>query len=436
MACASSSYTCPVCLDNLVDTRLLPCLHSVCKTCVDKMLVTATDENVKCPICRATVTLPSGGAASLPKDVTLLEASAGGGEGSACALCDDDNTSKKPTTWCRTCRLAFCDEHVVPHMVSAGSDGEIHNVVLLSLTKQESSTESAHIETVVPKCPRHNEPLKFHCGSCDVAICGDCTAIGDHQGHKPVSYIKDIVDERKQQVAEKVDKLESDFTRKSGTLSSGCWWRVDGADQTSWRGAHRHSTSGKSNGAYGWSTRRANGSRSRRLGGISYQSSGSATGWAERLPWRCQTCSSIQRANHAANRRKRCSKFVFSFFDPWRHAQQASSQLTSSKSHNTIRGWCFQRQKIRIWRARRKSSSARWPHVMRLPGALWSTYAQLDKAQGARPWTLSWRQTTIVDSPWRRAVMSWRSGVQLHAMMNPGHPQPSPTMTMVRTLFM
>ena len=68
---ASPITVCPVCLDNLVDARLLPCLHSVCKTCVDKLLVTATDGNVKCPICQAAVTLPSGGAESLPKDVTV-----------------------------------------------------------------------------------------------------------------------------------------------------------------------------------------------------------------------------------------------------------------------------------------------------------------------------------------------------------------------------
>ena len=78
----------------------------------------------------------------------------------------------------------------------------------------ESSSESGHAEDVVPKCPQHNEPLKFHCESCDVAICGDCGTIGDHRRHEPVRYIKDIVDERKRQVAEKVDRLESEFTRK------------------------------------------------------------------------------------------------------------------------------------------------------------------------------------------------------------------------------
>ena len=213
MACASPITACPVCLDNLVDARVLPCLHSVCKTCVDKMLVTATDGNVKCPICRATVTLPSGGAASLPKDVIMTVASTyqkGGRR--KCALCEDK--VKEATTWCKMCHLAFCDGHAIPHITSASIKGEVHNVIPLVMADLESSSESGHAEDVVPKCLQHNEPLKFHCGSCDVAICGDCTAIGDHRRHEPVRYIKDIVDERKRQVAEKVDRLESEFTRK------------------------------------------------------------------------------------------------------------------------------------------------------------------------------------------------------------------------------
>ena len=210
MACVSPSPACPVCLDNLMDARVLPCLHSVCKTCVDKMLVTATDGNVKCPICRATVTLPSGGAASLPKDVTVAS-TCQNGERPECALCGDK--AKEATTWCKKCHLAFCDRHAIPHITSASTKGEVHNVIPLAMADLESSSESGHAEDV-PKCPQHNEPLKFHCGSCDVAICGDCGMTGDHQGHKPVRYVKDIIEERKREVAEKVDRLESEFTPK------------------------------------------------------------------------------------------------------------------------------------------------------------------------------------------------------------------------------
>ena len=159
MACASSITACPVCLDNFVDARVLPCLHSVCKACIDKMDVTATDGNVTCPVCRASVTLPSSGAAALPKDVVALETS----EVCECASCDDDKTRKPAKAWCKECCLAFCLEHAGPHVVSVSSSGETHSVISLRLAMGESAGESQHscAGGVVPMCPQHGQPLRF-----------------------------------------------------------------------------------------------------------------------------------------------------------------------------------------------------------------------------------------------------------------------------------
>ena len=207
---------CPVCLDNFVDARVLPCLHSACRACIDRMIVTSADGEVKCSICRASAQLPPGGAAALAKDVIPVS-SLGGCESLECGLCVDDKTRKKATIWCKKCSLAFCEGHGGTHVLSAGRSGETHEMVPLStVAVQESSRDSLQSPTVAPMpvCPHHNDPLKFHCGACDIAICGDCGMIGKHRGHAPVRYIKDIVDERKQQVAQKVDRLEGEFAEK------------------------------------------------------------------------------------------------------------------------------------------------------------------------------------------------------------------------------
>ena len=215
MASASDTTisSCPVCLQDFLDARVLPCLHSVCKACVDKMIVSDGG-----PICRTVTLLTSGGADELPKDVTVL-ATSGGSESLECGLCDDETTGKEPLTWCKTCRLPLCDGHAVPHMVSANSDGELHLVVPLSFSMKASAGETTQsqateVDAGFTKCPRHGEQMKFHCGSCDIAVCGDCVAVGYHQGHTPVCYIKDMVEERRQQVARNVDRLEAEFTEK------------------------------------------------------------------------------------------------------------------------------------------------------------------------------------------------------------------------------
>ena len=299
MACVSPSPACPVCLDNLVDARLLPCLHSVCKTCVHKMLVTATDGNVKCPICRATVTLPSGGVESLPKDVTVLP-TCQNGERRECALCEDK--ANEATTWCKKCHLAFCDGHAGRHITSASTKGEVHNVI--PLADLESSNEAGHAEDVFPRCLQHNEPLKFHCGSCDVSICGDCAVIGDHHCHKPVRYIKDIVEERKREVAEKVDRLESEFTRKLERSLQA----VDHMSTEVAKRADEVRTDIRQAGKRAVEMVEAHVEQMvqgcGRFGRISLESPRSAEGRASGFPGLGQQRSSLQRTNHAAGHRK------------------------------------------------------------------------------------------------------------------------------------
>ena len=162
MASSSPTDICPTCLKNFqdvdVDERVLPCLHSVCKACIDRMAVEATDGLVKCPICRATARLPPTGAAGLPKDVSASTRHTSDGCVSLeCGMCDDDKTSKKPTMWCKRCRLPLCEHHVGSHIVNASSHGDVHLVVPLSMASQENGGEGK--DSATPMFAHHGEAV-------------------------------------------------------------------------------------------------------------------------------------------------------------------------------------------------------------------------------------------------------------------------------------
>ena len=213
MASASPIDICPVCLQRFGDARVLPCLHNVCKACVDKLAVTATDGVISCSVCQTSVTLPPNGAAGLPKDVSVSSTRASDRcRSSECGMCDDGKTRKKPTMWCKQCHLPLCTEHTVPHIVSASSRGEVHVIVPISMAASDDFQATSG--SANPMCSHHGEALKYHCGTCDVAICGACGLIGDHKKHDNVRLIKDILNERKKQVTDKVDTLESDVVPK------------------------------------------------------------------------------------------------------------------------------------------------------------------------------------------------------------------------------
>ena len=194
-----------MCLQNFGDARVLPCLHSVCKPCIDRMAVTATDEVLICPVCRSKERLPPGGADGLPKDFLSTHNGQDDGGVQACGMCDDDTTRKKPTMWCKQCRLPLCDSHIGPHIVSMVSATGDH--VIRPLPSVENDHDNVSPEKTL-LCPHHGEALIYHCGHCDIVICGGCGLVGKHKQHTPIRTLKDVLDERKQAVLEKVSSLE------------------------------------------------------------------------------------------------------------------------------------------------------------------------------------------------------------------------------------
>ena len=187
----------------------------MCKACVDRMAVTATDGVISCSVCQTSVTLPPNGAAGLPQDVSVSSAHSTSDDcGSPeCGMCGD-KPRKKPTMWCTQCRLPLCTEHTVPHVISASSSGEVHIVVPLNMAKENIESQLSVGKGLTPKCVHHGEALKYHCGTCDEAICGACAAIGDHRKHDNVRLIKDILNKRKTHVSSKVDTLEKEVVPK------------------------------------------------------------------------------------------------------------------------------------------------------------------------------------------------------------------------------
>ena len=61
----------------------------------------------------------------------------------------------------------------------------------------------------VPMCGKHKSPLEYFCKRCNVAVCGGCTAIGAHQGHRPVVLMKDVNAELHAKVQAKGHRLKT-----------------------------------------------------------------------------------------------------------------------------------------------------------------------------------------------------------------------------------
>ena len=93
---------CPVCMEIYTDPKLLPCSHTLCKVCLDGVVI---NSSISCPVCRATHPVPQLGTDGLPRNLAIA-----GMVDSLCAECkmthSDVSCSHCNKMICQTCRVA------------------------------------------------------------------------------------------------------------------------------------------------------------------------------------------------------------------------------------------------------------------------------------------------------------------------------------------
>ena len=181
----TAQVECSVCLATLTDAKLLPCFHSFCKKCLERLVVQDRDgHTLCCPTCRRTTLLPPTGVSGLQTDFHtehLFEiretlAKMKEPQNTQCEKCK----KFKATGFCRDCAKFVCEKCT-----------EIHEMWEELATHQIVGTDVIEVEAAnlvpptkkVAYCPQHSgKKLKIYCETCGELICNDCT-IRLHQGH-------------------------------------------------------------------------------------------------------------------------------------------------------------------------------------------------------------------------------------------------------------
>ena len=207
--------------------RMLPCLHSFCKNCLERS-ITGLDNIVECPTCHQTVPLDSGGVDSLPSDLFVsnmfdvmvsqqeefengdlqlnLHRDRAIGD-QWCSSCDEGSQA---TSVCKNCHEYLCDRCVKAHQrVRLTKDHYIERFALGPISLPFRSVPQPPLlspplqhPSVGPSerqqhyCERHeHEVLRLFCDTCSQAICRECT-MSEHVGHSFI-YLQDAITDSK-----------------------------------------------------------------------------------------------------------------------------------------------------------------------------------------------------------------------------------------------
>ncbi|XP_053119475.1 E3 ubiquitin-protein ligase TRIM56 [Hemicordylus capensis] len=202
-ALTSSFLTCTICLERFCQPKILPCLHTYCCACLERL--EAGRQALQCPECRQRVPLPAGvgslqtnffinglldllarpaAAPAAPPTCSLcplLGRGAGQPAASRCLDCADD--------MCRACARGHrCSRLTHAHCIVA-MEGYLSGQHDEELRKRQAS-----------RCREHpGEELRFFCRPCAAALCRECR-LGPHLEH-PCLPLAQAAQERRPLIA-------------------------------------------------------------------------------------------------------------------------------------------------------------------------------------------------------------------------------------------
>ena len=212
--------TCPVCLDQFTDPRTLPCLHSFCTKCLQKLPLETDKVGIthplSCPTCRTEAELPQQGVTGFHKafhlnnliEIHNLMKKVSGEEKTVCSNCKKEEAGG----YCSDCDKFFCPSCDDVHKKWAPTS--THR--LMSLT--EVSSKAAQMVSVKPEpvmnCPSHGKPLDLYCVTCEQPICYHCT-IKSHKKHNH-DLVSDAFKQSKAMLKSSLQKVERRITEMKG----------------------------------------------------------------------------------------------------------------------------------------------------------------------------------------------------------------------------
>jgi len=205
---------CPLCLETVKNPKTLPCLHSFCLECLDKLANFARGQlqtTIKCPVCQTSFPIPDTDTfANLPSSfhlnrlVDVLALEDGSVQAQTCDTCDKNNPA---TRYCFVCQSFICTSCFQSHQRLKATRG--HRNVLIEELQAQDVQELIHRPVMCSQQYHEDQALEFYCEDCKVLICLKCSIV-NHNRHF-VTETQKATQGQKMQMTEAVTKVKAEI---------------------------------------------------------------------------------------------------------------------------------------------------------------------------------------------------------------------------------
>ena len=198
--------SCSVCMIKFTDPKQLPCLHSFCLHCLQRIQRTSgIRETISCPECRQNFRIPGDGDLNaLPTNfrinslLDVLAIKECNTSGVKCGNCDRRSGE---SYYCFQCCSFWCDDCIGLHNgIRANKE---HHALALKDFQDEDFENILKRPAFCQQKHHEKQELKIFCMLCEVAVCNTC-ALTDHEGHAKMS-LESAANERKLRVKSAID---------------------------------------------------------------------------------------------------------------------------------------------------------------------------------------------------------------------------------------
>lgn len=201
---------CFLCSEIFNEPKTLPCLHSFCLACLDKLVRTEIrrrEVEIRCPVCQSSIPIPEGNSFidlrtsfHLDQYKDIMDLANGKQRGPKCSNCDE---RKAAISFCYSCQDYLCWRCDHAHQ-RLRSTRDHHNVFL-------EHVESLLLKPVVCSQDYHEEkPLDRFCNTCLECVCRICCDEA-HRKHDVVN-VKQTAKRGKIELKETLENVEQELS--------------------------------------------------------------------------------------------------------------------------------------------------------------------------------------------------------------------------------
>ena len=194
---------CPVCTNRFTHPKQLPCLHSFCVHCLQRIQASSgIRDTILCPDCRRNFTIPGNGDLNtLPTNFRLnsfldaLPVTECKRSGVKFGNCDK---RRQESSYCFTCCSFWCSDCIPLH--NRIKTFKEHHALAL---KDFGDEDFENIFKQPTFCEKHEKELELFCRVCKTTICNSCALI-DHEGHDKIA-LEDAAKEQRLRINREIE---------------------------------------------------------------------------------------------------------------------------------------------------------------------------------------------------------------------------------------